>query len=60
MSSAIVYAAGGGVWRVVDGKLRILLVHRTKYRDLSLPKGKVDPGETLPETAAREIHEETG
>lgn len=60
MSSAVVYAAGGVVWRVVDGKLRILLVHRTKYRDLSLPKGKVDPGETLPETAAREIHEETG
>ncbi|MDZ8199985.1 NUDIX hydrolase [Microbacterium sp. SSW1-59] len=60
MTARTVYAAGGVVWRVVDGKLRILLVHRTKYRDLSLPKGKVDPGETLPETAAREIHEETG
>jgi len=55
-----VYAAGGLVWRVVDGKVRVLLIHRTKYRDVTLPKGKVDPGETLAETAVREIHEETG
>lgn len=55
-----VYAAGGVVWRQVEGKLRILLIHRTKYRDLTLPKGKVDPGETLAETAVREIREETG
>ena len=38
----------------------ILLVYRTQHRDTSLPKGKVDPGETLPETAVREIAEETG
>ncbi len=44
----------------VDGKLRILLIHRTKYRDITLPKGKVDPGEMLAETAVREVHEETG
>ncbi len=55
-----VYAAGGVVWRMVDGRLRVLLIHRTKYRDVTLPKGKVDPGEMLAETAAREIHEETG
>lgn len=55
-----VYAAGGVVWRLVDGKLRVLLIHRTKYRDLTLPKGKVDPGEMLVETAVREILEETG
>ncbi len=55
-----VYAAGGVVWRHVEGKLRVLLIHRTKYRDLTLPKGKVDPGETLAETAVREIREETG
>jgi phosphohistidine phosphatase SixA/ADP-ribose pyrophosphatase YjhB (NUDIX family) len=32
----------------------------TRRRDTSLPKGKVDPGETLPQTAVREVHEETG
>lgn len=60
MTETAIYAAGGVVWRVVDGKLRVLLIHRTKYRDVTLPKGKVDPGEMLAETAAREIHEETG
>jgi len=60
MTAAVVYAAGGVVWRIHDGKLRVLLVHRTKYRDATLPKGKVDPGEALPTTAVREIHEETG
>jgi 8-oxo-dGTP pyrophosphatase MutT (NUDIX family)/broad specificity phosphatase PhoE len=55
-----VLAAGALCWRVVDGKVRILLVYRTQHKDVSLPKGKVDPGETLPETAVREISEETG
>lgn len=60
MTETAVYAAGGIVWRLVDGKLKVLLIHRTQYRDVTLPKGKVDPGEMLAETAAREIHEETG
>jgi 8-oxo-dGTP pyrophosphatase MutT (NUDIX family)/phosphohistidine phosphatase SixA len=55
-----VLAAGAVVWRVIDGKTKVLLVHRTQHKDVSLPKGKVDQGETLPETAAREILEETG
>ncbi|WP_353113911.1 NUDIX domain-containing protein [Microbacterium sp.] len=59
-SDRAVYAAGAVVWRLVEGKLRVLLIHRTKYRDVTLPKGKVDPGEMLAETAVREVHEETG
>ena len=59
-ASATVLAAGAVVWKLVDGKARILLVHRTQHKDVSLPKGKVDPGETLPHTAVREIAEETG
>jgi 8-oxo-dGTP pyrophosphatase MutT (NUDIX family)/phosphohistidine phosphatase SixA len=55
-----VLAAGAVCWRVVDGRVRVLLVHRTQHRDVSLPKGKLDPGETLPQTAVREIREETG
>ena len=54
-------AAGAVCWKVTPkGKLRILVVHRTQHKDVSLPKGKLDPGETLPETAVREIAEETG
>ena len=55
-----VFAAGAVCWRIVDGKVRVLVIHRTVHRDVSLPKGKVDPGETLPQTAVREIAEETG
>ncbi|MFT4231086.1 MAG: NUDIX domain-containing protein [Microbacterium sp.] len=60
MTETAVYAGGGVVWRLVDDKLKVLLIHRTRYRDVTLPKGKVDPGEMLAETAAREIFEETG
>ncbi|QJU52494.1 NUDIX domain-containing protein [Herbiconiux sp. KACC 21604] len=55
-----VFAAGAVCWRIVDDKVRVLVIHRTAHRDVSLPKGKVDPGETLPQTAVREIAEETG
>jgi len=55
-----VYAAGAVCWRMIDDVLHILLIHRTNRRDISLPKGKVDPGEMLPQTAVREINEETG
>ncbi|MDJ1114960.1 NUDIX hydrolase [Microbacterium dauci] len=60
MTDTAVYAAGGVVWRLVDGKLHVLVIHRTAYADVTLPKGKVEPGESLAETAAREIFEETG
>ena len=55
-----VLAAGAVCWRIVGGKVRILLVNRTQHKDTSLPKGKVEPGELLPQTAVREIAEETG
>lgn len=55
-----VYAAGAVCWRIIDGRPHILVIHRPHRRDISLPKGKVDPGESLPETAVREIREETG
>ena len=55
-----VYAAGALCWRELNGELLLALVHRGRYNDWSWPKGKVDPGETLPQTAVREIAEETG
>jgi 8-oxo-dGTP pyrophosphatase MutT (NUDIX family) len=55
-----VRAAGGAVWRLVgDGALEVVLVHRPRYDDWSLPKGKVDPGETDEQAALREVREET-
>jgi 8-oxo-dGTP diphosphatase len=55
--SAEVEAAGGVV---LDGAGRVLLVHRPRYDDWSLPKGKLDPGESFEEAALREVEEETG
>jgi 8-oxo-dGTP pyrophosphatase MutT (NUDIX family) len=55
----VVRAAGGAVWRRGPaGNLEIILVHRPRYDDWSLPKGKVDPGETDEEAALREVTEE--
>jgi 8-oxo-(d)GTP phosphatase len=59
--SRLIKAAGGVAWRPgPDGEPEILLVHRQKYDDWSLPKGKVEPGEPLPVTAVREVLEEGG
>ncbi|MEO0495072.1 MAG: NUDIX hydrolase [Actinomycetota bacterium] len=55
-----VWAAGGAVWRVVDDRPEILLVHRDSHGDWTLPKGKLDDGETLRACALREVKEETG
>jgi 16S rRNA (cytidine1402-2'-O)-methyltransferase len=55
-----VLAAGGVLRRTVRGQAQIAVVHRPKYDDWSLPKGKLDPGETLVEAACREVAEETG
>ena len=52
-----VWAAGAVVVRA-DGA--VLLIHRPQYDDWTLPKGKVEPGETEAECAVRETEEETG
>jgi len=52
-------SAGAVVWRPVVGGIEVLLVHRAKYDDWSLPKGKREPGEHVLLTAVREVLEET-
>jgi 8-oxo-dGTP pyrophosphatase MutT (NUDIX family)/phosphohistidine phosphatase SixA len=61
--SRIVYAAGAVLWRpgiAESAEHEIAVIHRPRYDDWSLPKGKVDPGETAPVAAVREVCEETG
>ncbi len=60
-----ILAAGTVCWRNVrhaDGteQLMVLLIHRTRQKDVSFPKGKLERGESMPQAAARETHEETG
>jgi 8-oxo-dGTP pyrophosphatase MutT (NUDIX family)/phosphohistidine phosphatase SixA len=57
----VVAAAGGSVWRrAPDGGLEAAVVHRPRYDDWSLPKGKLDAGEHALTAAVREVGEETG
>jgi 8-oxo-dGTP pyrophosphatase MutT (NUDIX family) len=57
----VVQAAGGVVLRPRQGGgVEVALVHRPKYGDWSLPKGKLDPGESFEDAARREVWEETG
>ncbi|WP_280235517.1 NUDIX hydrolase [Nocardia cyriacigeorgica] len=60
---ANIHAAGAVVWRYApdgSGAIEIAVIHRPKYEDWSLPKGKLDPGETPVLAAVREVAEETG
>ena len=56
----VVRAAGGVVWRPGATGVEVLVVHRPKYDDWSLPKGKLHDGETDEDGARREVEEETG
>lgn len=59
-STRLIKAAGCAVWRDgLDGR-EVLAVHRPRYDDWSLPKGKLDPDEPAPVAAVREVHEESG
>ena len=57
----MIEAAGGVVWRRgAKGTLKVLLVHRDRYDDWTIPKGKLEPGESHRRAALREVEEETG
>lgn len=56
----VVRAAGGVVWRPAGDGVEVLVVHRPKYDDWSLPKGKLHEGESDEDAALREVEEETG
>ena len=60
MSGERILAGGGVLWRPVATGREICLVHRPRYDDWSLPKGKLHPGEHPLRAAVREVREETG
>lgn len=56
----LIRAAGAVLWRERGGVVEVALVHRPRYDDWSLPKGKLDRGEAEAVAAQREVLEETG
>ncbi|SOD73406.1 8-oxo-dGTP diphosphatase [Jatrophihabitans sp. GAS493] len=68
-NTGLVRAAGGVVWRRDGGgrsarhaasELEIAVIHRQRYDDWSLPKGKIEAGESPLDAAVREVREEIG
>jgi 8-oxo-dGTP pyrophosphatase MutT (NUDIX family) len=58
---SVVRAAGGIVVRASStGGWEVAVIHRPLHGDWSLPKGKLEPGESAEECALREVREETG
>ena len=60
LKSKVVEAAGGIVWRRTPEGPEVAVIHRPKYKDWTLPKGKREKDESWIETALREVYEETG
>ncbi len=59
-AAQVIRAAGGVLWRPSTGGIEVALVHRPKYDDWSLPKGKLASDEHPLAAACREVLEETG
>ncbi len=56
----VVRAAGGVLCRRATAGDEVLLIHRSRYGDWTLPKGKCEPDERDEDCALREVEEETG
>lgn len=53
-------SAGAVVYRIINDVPHFVVIHRNKMNDYALPKGHCEVGESLQETASREVLEETG
>jgi len=56
----MIRAAGAVLWKIEGGRPLVTVVHRPRYDDWSLPKGKLHEGEDAAAGAVREVSEETG
>ncbi len=59
-AKVLIRAAGGLVWREGPEGPEVALVHRPRYDDWTLPKGKLEQEEPWADAALREVEEETG
>lgn len=64
-ASSVIRAAGGVLWRHAAGgtgndDIQVAVIHRPRYNDWTIPKGKLNRGEIELEGAVREVNEETG
>jgi 8-oxo-dGTP diphosphatase len=57
---SVILAAGGVLHRATSSGDEVAIVHRKRYGDWTLPKGKLKPGDSFMECARREVREETG
>ena len=53
-------AAGALLWRRSPSGPEVAVIHRRRYDDWTLPKGKLEAGESWLDAAVREVREETG
>jgi 8-oxo-(d)GTP phosphatase len=61
LSHRLILAGGAVVAREHPSQdIEVLIIHRARYDDWTLPKGKIEAGEPLPVCAVREVREETG
>lgn len=59
-NNEFIKAAGALLWRCSATGYEIAVIHRRRYDDWTLPKGKLEPGESWRDAALREVREETG
>jgi ADP-ribose pyrophosphatase YjhB (NUDIX family) len=59
-ANAVIRAAGAVLWRHSFEGYEIAVIHRKRYNDWTLPKGKLQEGESWNQAALREVREETG
>lgn len=59
-SPDVFQSAGGLIWRQSAKGKRLAVIHRPQHDDWTLPKGKLEPGESWRQAALREAFEETG